>query len=128
MTHIHAHRRATREQKAQYIAQIQLVIDRRNQQHQQRSPQHKTRNGRQNIHIALGECDGITRGNALHKPVVNAGANTRDTIHKLFSKQQQLVLPTMIDNDSSFVNSIHRMWILVLPRGSGILSKHAFYH
>ena len=80
VTHMHAHQRAACQQKRQQVPQIQLEIDRRHQQREQRHTQHQAGAGRQDVHGALRQRDVVGQGQAVFKPGAKAVLDIKDRI------------------------------------------------
>ena len=85
--HMHADQRASRQQKRQHIAQVQLVVDAAQQQDQQCHAQQPSGAGRQDVDRALGQHRGVGRRDAVQEEALPAAAGAGDlkgsgTLHR----------------------------------------------
>ena len=72
---MHADHGATGQQKGQYIAQVELVVDAGNQEHQQGDAQHPAGAGRQDVDVALGQRRAVGRLEAAGPEAMDVGSH-----------------------------------------------------
>ena len=75
MTDMHAHHGTAGQEKGEQVTQIQLVVDRRHEQHHQRCGQCEAGARGQDVHIALGQGDAVFERQTRLPPALKAGAH-----------------------------------------------------
>ncbi len=84
MAHVHARHRAAGQQEGEQVAQVELEIDRRHQQHQQRERQHPPSARGQDVHIALREQRGVRARQPRLPPALQPPAERGDRVPRRY--------------------------------------------
>ena len=92
---VHADQGAAGQQEGEQVAQVELVVDRADQQHEQGGAQHEARPGRQDVDVALGQRDAVGQRQPGLPPLAKAPADEAGGVELNKVLKAGLVRPLM---------------------------------